>query len=61
MEKRRVIDRRVVKLENVTRPDFIPFLGGRPIRATVISYEDISNLKISLNTSASLEEFLARV
>ena len=36
-------------------------LSRRPVRNTVISREDILNLKIALETSNSWEEFLARV
>lgn len=57
-EKRNVIDRRAVRLEKVLSKDFIPFLGGRPDRATVISNEDITNLAIAINTAASLDEFM---
>jgi hypothetical protein len=61
MEKKNVLDRRAVKLEEVMKPGFIPFLEGRPKRDTVIGKEDIMNLNIALETSKTLEEFLARV
>ena len=61
MENSNVHDRRVVKLEDVLRKDFIPFKGGRPIRQTVIGKEDTLNLSIALNTAGSLEEFLEMV
>jgi len=61
MEKRKVFDRRVVKLEKIMNPNYIPYLGGRPNRVTVISNEDVSNLRIALNTTVSMEDFLARV
>lgn len=41
--------------------NFIPFLKGRPERITVISLDDICNLRIALNTSDSIEEFLTKV
>ena len=56
-----VHDRRVVKLEEVLKKDFIPFKGGRPARNTVIGKEDVLNLSIALNTAKSLDEFLAQV
>jgi hypothetical protein len=58
MKKPRVVDHRRVKLENVNRKDYIPFLGGRPNREKVIKSDDVLNLSIALNTSKSLEEFL---
>jgi hypothetical protein len=61
MEKRNVVDKRSVKLEDVLKKDYIPFLGGRPKRETIISHEDIMNLEITLNTCASVEEFLTKV
>jgi len=42
----------------VMKPDYIPFLGGRPERQTVIRPDDIVNLKIILNTTDSVEEFI---
>jgi len=61
MEKSKVRDRRVVKIESVLRPDFIPFKGGKPARNTAIGNEDILNLRIALNTAESLEVFLTLV
>ncbi|MBN2035601.1 MAG: hypothetical protein JW768_02550 [Chitinispirillaceae bacterium] len=61
MESKRVIDRRKIKLEKVMRPDYIPFLGGRPERKTVISMDDVVNLKISLNTTRTIDELLKKM
>jgi hypothetical protein len=61
MENRNVVDKRAVRLEEVMKPDYIPFLGGRPKRQTVIGKEDIMNLEIALYTSASVQEFLEKV
>ena len=58
MEKQRILDKRPVRLEELNRPDYIPFLGGRPQRTTVINSDDCINLTILLNTTASVEEFL---
>ena len=61
MERKNVFDKRLVKLEDVLKSDYIPFLGGRPVRNTVIGDEDLLNLRIALNTSTSLEEFMSKV
>jgi hypothetical protein len=60
MENKKIIDKRQIRLEEVMRPDYIPFLGGRPERLTVIRTDDIVNLKINLNTIASVEEFIIK-
>jgi hypothetical protein len=36
----------------------IPFLEGRPRRATPIDRDDVLNLEIALNTSKTVEELL---
>jgi hypothetical protein len=59
MEKHNILDKRVVKLEEISKKDFIPFLSGRPDRTTVINNDDILNLRISLNTTNSVDELLA--
>lgn len=56
--KKKVIDRRQIHLEKVMRPDYIPFLGGRPRRSTIINNDEIMNLAIMLNTTDSVESFL---
>ncbi len=61
MEKRHVIDKRQVKLEDIMKEDYIPFLEGRPHRESVITWDDVADLKIALNTIATFDEFLARV
>jgi hypothetical protein len=60
MENKNVIDKRQIRLEEVMRPDYIPFLGGRPERQTVIRPDDIVNLKIILNTTDSVEELIKK-
>ncbi len=57
----RINDKRKIKLDEVLSKDYIPFLSGRPERTKVIKDEDISNLKIELNTSTDLRSFLERV
>jgi hypothetical protein len=61
MEDRNVIDKRSVKLEDVMKPDYIPFLGGRPVREAIIGKDEITNLAITLNTGATVEEFLGKI
>ena len=61
MEKPTIIDKRPVRLEDVTRIDYIPFLGGRPNRETIISRDDITNISILLNTTSSVSEFLEKL
>lgn len=39
----------------------IPFLEGRPEREADIGSDDVTDLKIVLNTTRSLEEFLEKV
>jgi len=60
MDSKKVVDKRSVKLEHVMASNFIPFLGGRPARDTVINDEDVMNLRITLGTIDSVEEFLAK-
>ena len=60
-EKRHVVDKRSVKLEDVLRSDYIPFLGGRPQRITIISKDDITNLEIALNTNADVNTFISHI
>lgn len=59
--KRSVYDKQNVRLEEVAREDYIPFLSGRPFRELIINEDDIMNLIIAMNTSHSLEEFLQYV
>ena len=61
MEKPIIIDKRSVRLEEVTKLDYIPFLGGRPERTTIISRDEITNLAIILNTTATVSEFLEKL
>ena len=59
MEKKQVIDKRTIKLENILKKDYIPFLKGRPERNTAIRTDDIANLKIALNTAKNFNEFIS--
>ena len=58
LQKKKVVDRRSVKLENVLKPDYIPFLSGRPNRENAIGKDDLMNLAIVLNTTDTVEEFI---
>lgn len=51
-------DKRFVKLENVLASDFIPFLAGRPVRQECINHDDETNLKIVLNLTKTVGDFL---
>lgn len=55
---KKIIDRRIIKLEEINKKDYIPFLGGRPKRNNIITKDEILDLKILLNTTKSVEEFL---
>ena len=61
MEKPAIIDKRPIKLEDITRAEYIPFLGGRPKRVTIITGDDIVDLKILLNTTSTVDQFLGRI
>ena len=58
--KKKVIDKRSIKLENVLKSYYIPFLSGRPERKKVICNEDLIDLEIVLNTTNTIEEFLRK-
>jgi hypothetical protein len=58
MDTKKVVDRRAIRLEKVMRPDYIPFLGGRPKRIGIINNDDILNLEIALNTTNSVDTFI---
>ena len=60
MEKPSVIDKRSVRLEDINKRDYIPFLGGRPKRMKIITTDDIMNLKIALYTTGTVDEFLGQ-
>ena len=58
MNKPSIVDKRVVRLEDITKKDYIPFLGGRPKRIKIITTDEIINLKIALNTTSTVDAFL---
>jgi hypothetical protein len=57
-EKKNVIDKRSIKLENVLKPDYIPFLSGRPDRESAIGKDDLMNLEIMIHTTNTVEDFI---
>lgn len=61
MKKSQVVDSRRIKLNDVNKKDYIPFLGGRPKRIKIISNDDVLNLSIALHTTKSFEELLKQV
>ena len=48
------------KLDKVLSPDFIPMFGGRPQRAALIGKDEALDLKILLNTTLDVEQFIAK-
>ena len=58
MKKPNIIDKREVRLEDFKKPDYIPFLGGRPNRTTIINSDDCIDLSILLNTSTTVDDLL---
>lgn len=58
MEKKPVVDKRSIRLEDVMKKDYIPFLGGRPHREKVIRLDDVLDVKINLNLVETVEDFI---
>jgi hypothetical protein len=58
MEDKNIVDKRSIKLDDVLKPDYIPFMAGRPARDKVIGADDLINLKINLNTCNTVEDLL---
>ena len=61
MEKPNIIDKRQVRLEDLNKPGYIPFLGGRPDRTTVINNDDCINLRILINTTTTVDDLLKKL
>lgn len=51
---------RIPKLDKALSQDFIPLFGGRPLRSACIGKDDTMDLKILLNTTADVEQFIAK-
>lgn len=58
MEKQNLLENQLNMNEKNSKKTSIPFLGGRPDRITIISQDEIINLKINLNVSKSVDEFI---
>lgn len=43
------------------KKDYIPFLAGRPNRETIINNDDIMNLRITLETTKDVKEFISKI
>lgn len=56
-----VTDRRAIKLEEILKETYIPFLGGRPKRDEIISKDDMTNLSIAFGLSKDVSKFLELV
>jgi hypothetical protein len=61
MEKKPVVDKRSIRLEEVMKKDYIPFLGGRPDREKVIGLDDVLNVRINLNVAMTVEDFIKSI
>jgi len=61
MDKRHVIDRRKVRLEELMKDGYIPYMAGRPRREKAINTDDLTNLAIALNTSDSINDLLKKI
>lgn len=61
MDSSDTLDKPRVPPDQLSNGAFIPFLEGRPTRDGIINNEDIINLKIALNVSKNLQEFLSLV
>jgi hypothetical protein len=61
LERKRVVDKRTIKLEDLLKPDYIPFLSGRPEREIIINGDDLMNLEIMMNTTNSVEDFVQKI
>ncbi|OGJ87268.1 MAG: hypothetical protein A2268_07695 [Candidatus Raymondbacteria bacterium RifOxyA12_full_50_37] len=48
----------LTKLKDILSNDYIPFLGGRPIRTQPITHAEIADLKIDLWNAKTVEDFL---
>jgi hypothetical protein len=60
-EKRKVVDKRSIKLEDILKPDYIPFLEGRPTREKRIGSDDLIDLEIMIKTTTTVDEFLSKI
>ncbi len=54
-------DDRPVKFEKVVSQDFIPLFAGRPKRESIIGRDDMIDVKILLNATHTVDEFIAKL
>ncbi len=54
-------DKRAVKLEKVLAPGFIPLFAGRPSRSLRIGKDDSLDLKILLETTQDVGQFISKL
>lgn len=60
-DKRNVVDKKTIKLEDVMKSDYIPFLSGRPEREKIIGKDDLMNVEILLNTTVTVDDLIAKL
>lgn len=61
MRRRTLMEELHIMLAKAMKEERLKLFRGRPARDTEINKEDIINLKIALNSSKTLEEFLEQV
>jgi hypothetical protein len=61
MRKRNTLENQPLPLETTLTDKSIPFLGGRPDRLDIISEDEILDLKITLNITKTVDEFLETI
>ena len=61
MRKRNTLENQPLPLETTLTDISIPFLGGRPDRIDIISEDEILDLKITLNITKTVDEFLETI
>ncbi len=61
MKERNLMEELHLMLERAMRDEYEKLITGRPARDREITKEDVLNLKIALNSSSSLDEFLELV
>ncbi len=54
-------DDRSVKLEKVLGQEFIPLFAGRPKRERIIGKDDFVDIKILLNATHTVDEFIDKL
>jgi hypothetical protein len=54
-------DNRSVKLDRVYASDYIPLFAGRPKREIIIGKDDLLDVKILLNATHTVDEFIAKL